>query len=130
VLRALVAALIAALVVLPSAGAAPAPKRLPAYCSPSGDVCFGAFKRAGVVRLQITTAARYFTRYTLCLRPPGTGAEAVRRCGSFPLFRGGLGSGDGSVKLSMFPSGQPGVYRATWRLGSGPLGPTLRFRLP
>ena len=125
-LRALVAALVAALVGVPSAGAAPAPKRLAAYCSPSGDVCYGAFERGGVVRLQITTAARYFTRYTLCVRPPA----GARRCGTFPLFRGAAGSGYGSVRLATFGATGPGVYRATWRIGSGPLGPTLRFRLP
>jgi hypothetical protein len=124
---AILAALIAAFVAAPGAAAAPA-KRLASYCSPSGDVCFGAFAHSGVVRLQITTAARYFTRYTLCVRPPGTAAAGARRCGSFPLFRGAGGSGYGSVKLSTFPNTGPGVYRATWRIGSGPLGPTLRFR--
>lgn len=29
-----------------------------------------------------------------------------------------------------FPHSGRGVYRVTWRLGSSPLGPTLRFRLP
>ena len=125
---AILAALIAAFVGAPSAAAAPAPTRLASYCSPTGDLCFGAFRSAGVVRLQITTAARYFTRYRLCLRPPGTGAAGPQRCGSFPLFRGAAGSGYGSVKLSIFPKTGPGVYRATWRIGSGPLGPTLRFR--
>jgi hypothetical protein len=104
--------------------AAPA-KPLATYCSSSGDVCYGAFKRSGVVRLQITTAARYFPRYTLCVTRP-TGA---RRCGSFPIFRGAAGTSYGSVKLSTFGATGPGVYRATWRIGSGPLGPTLRFRL-
>ena len=117
--------LAALLVAAPGGGAAPAPKRLASYCSPSGDVCFGAFERGTVVRLQITTAARYFARYTLCVRPPA----GVRRCGSFPLFRGSAGTGYGMVKLSTFGAGAPGVHRATWRIGSGPLGPTLRFRV-
>lgn len=104
---------------------APAPKPLATYCSPSGDVCYGAFKRGTVVRLQITTAARYFPRYTLCIRPP----TSAQRCGSFPIFRGAAGSGYGTVKLSTFGTPTPGVYRATWRLGSGPLGPTLRVRV-
>ena len=124
----ILAALIAAVVAAPSAAAAPAPTRLASYCSPTGDLCFGVFRSAGVVRLRITTAARYFTRYRLCLRPPGTGGAGLQRCGSFPLFRGAAGSGYGSVKLSAFPRTGPGVYRATWRIGSGPLGPTLRFR--
>jgi hypothetical protein len=105
--------------------AAPAPTPLATYCSSSGDVCYGAFRRGSVVRLQITTAARYFPRYTLCVQPP-TGA---RRCGSFPILWGAAGSGYGTVKLSTFGAARPGVYRATWRLGSGPLGPTLRVRV-
>ena len=111
--------LVAALLV-----AAPAPKPLASYCSPSGDVCYGAFRRGGVVRLQITTAARYFPRYTLCVQPPA----GARRCGSFPVFRGAAGSGYGTVKLSTFGTPRPGVHRVTWRLASGPLGPTLRVR--
>jgi hypothetical protein len=124
----ILAALIAAVVAAPSAAAGPMPTRLASYCSPTGDLCFGAVRSAGVVRLQITTAARYFMRYRLCLRPPGAGGAGLQRCGSFPLFRGAGGSGYGSVKLSIFPKTGPGVYRATWRIGSGPLGPTLRFR--
>ena len=43
------------------------------YCSSSGDICFGVFNRGGRARLKITTAARYFSRYTLCVTrlPPG-----------------------------------------------------------
>lgn len=37
------------------------------YCSSSGDICFGVFNRGGRARLKITTAARYFSRYTLCV---------------------------------------------------------------
>ena len=97
---------------------------LASYCSPSGDVCFGSTARSGAVRLQITTAARYFSRYTLCVRPP-TGA---RRCGSFPMLRGGAGTWYSSVRLVKYWGDRPGVYRVTWRIASGPLGPTLRVR--
>ena len=57
---------------------------LASHCSSSGDVCFGVVRRAGVIRAEITTAAHYFNRYTLCVRPPGTGGAGLRRCGSFP----------------------------------------------
>lgn len=106
--------------------AAPPPKTLASYCSPSGDVCFGAIARRGAVRLELTTAARYFARYTLCVRPPAR----ARRCGSFPTFRGRLGTWYSSVRLTRFWGTRPGVYRVTWRLRSGALGPTLRVRLP
>ena len=75
--------------------------------------------------LQITTAARYFPRYTLCVTPPA----GARRCGSFPVLRGAADSGYGTVRLSTFGTTGAGTYRAQWRIGSGPLGPTLRVRV-
>ena len=61
---------------LPSvASARPSAERattLASYCSPSGDVCYGLIRRNGVVRAELTTAAHYFNRYTLCVRPPGS----------------------------------------------------------
>ena len=110
---------------------APRPKTIASYCSPSGDVCFGVFNRSGVVRLEISTAAHYFSRYTLCVRPSGTGAAGALRCGVFPVFRRGGSTWGSSVRLArQFPPGESGVYRVTWKLGSQRLGPTLRFRLP
>jgi hypothetical protein len=103
---------------------------LASYCSSSGDVCFGVVRRAGVIRAEITTAAHYFNRYTLCVRPPGTGGAGLRRCGSFPVFRQGGSTWGSSVRLArQFPLTEPGICRVTWKLASGPLGPTLRFRL-
>jgi hypothetical protein len=130
VVRALLLGLLVALVAAP--GASPATVRtLAAYCSPSGDVCYGIVDRGGDIRLELTTAARYFGRYTLCVKPPAAGAAGLRRCGSFPVFRAGGGTWASSVRLRrQFPASQAGVYRVTWRLGTQPLGPTLRVRLP
>jgi hypothetical protein len=109
-----------------TASAAPSPRAIASYCSPSGDVCYGILDRGGAVYLELTTFARYFGRYRLCVRPP----EGARRCGSFPVFRRGSLWGS-SVKYGrQFPVVGPGTYRVTWSLGSQPLGPTLRFRLP
>jgi hypothetical protein len=119
-----------------AAGAAPSAvneKKIASYCSPSGDVCYGIFKRAGKVYLRITTAARYFSRYKLCVRllPPGSGADLVLRCGSFPVFRQGGGTWGSSVNyLRQYPVRNPGRYRVTWKLGATRLGPPLSFRLP
>jgi hypothetical protein len=130
VARALLLALVLALSVTASASAA-RPRTLAAHCSPSGDVCYGVVDRGGDIRLELTTAARYFGRYTLCVKPPGTGVEGARRCGRFPLFRAGGGTWASSVRLRrQFPASRGGVYRVTWRLGAQPLGPTLRVRLP
>ena len=111
--------------------AAARPKTIASYCSPSGDICFGIFNRSGAVYLQISTAARYFPRYNLCARPPGGGAAGRERCGSYPIFGSTGGGTSSTVKYArQFPVVGPGVYRVTWKLGSGRLGPTLRFRLP
>ena len=116
--------------------AAPAPAaetRVASYCSPSGDVCYGVFGRRRRVYLRITTAAGYFHRYTLCVQllPAGSGgAEHARRCGSFPVFRGGAGTWFSRIDYArQFPITRPGRYRATWKAGPR-LGPSLTFRLP
>jgi hypothetical protein len=113
------------------ASAASGPKTIASYCSPSGDVCYGVISRGGAVYLEITTAARYFGRYKLCVRPPGGGATGLQRCGSFPVVRRSGSLWGSSVKYSrQFPVTGPGTYRVTWKLRAQPLGPTLRFRLP
>ncbi|MGE5689045.1 MAG: hypothetical protein ACM33B_00655 [Pseudomonadota bacterium] len=128
-----IAAAVCVVLVAASASAAGGGVRtIASFCSPSGDLCYGVVDRGGGVRLELTTAARYFGRYGLCVDPPpGASAASARRCGTFPVFRAGGGTWASSVRLRrQFPVGQPGVYRVTWRLGTQPLGPALRFRLP
>ena len=129
-------------------------KTIASYCSSSGDICYGVFARRGRVVLQITTAARYFNRYTLCvtLLPHGRSAENARRCGAFPLFRQRGSTWASSVDYArqfVGPAEHPlvphsGRYSASWRQvcsgctakarrhsGAGsPLGPSLSLRLP
>jgi hypothetical protein len=109
------------------------PAATTAYCSPSGDLCYGIFGRRHRVYLRITTAAHYFNRYTLCVRllpAAAGGAEHALRCGSFPLFRGGGGTWVSTINYArQYPITQPGRYRVTWKAGP-PLGPSLTFRLP
>jgi hypothetical protein len=103
-------------------------RTLDSYCSSSGDVCFGIVSRSGGVYLDLSTAARYFGRYRLCVRPPG--AARALRCGSYPVSRRGTVWGS-SVKYSRnFPVVGQGTYRVIWKLKGRALGPTLRFRLP
>lgn len=136
----LLIALLSLTVAVSAATTAAAPNRpastsrtVASYCSPSGDVCFGVFSRSRKIYLQITTAARYFSRYNLCVRllPPGNGAEHALRCGSFPVFRQGGSTWGSTVNYArQYPITNPGRYRVRWRQGSAPLGPPLYFRLP
>ena len=158
VLAAALAAVIVLLATAMAAGAArsegPQARTIASYCSPSGDVCFGIFKRSGNVVLQITTAARYFSRYTVCVTrlPRGKSPEHAQRCGSFPLFRQSGSTWGSSVNFARQFVGPlshplvplPGRYQVTWRqvcsqcapraqrhsAGGTPLGPSLYFRLP
>jgi hypothetical protein len=131
-LRSLLLVAIATAVIAPASTAA-APTGIASYCSPSGDVCYGIFKRNGHVSLEITTAARYFGRYTLCvrrIRPPGGGAESLQRCGSFPIFRQGHGTYGSRINYpKQYPITTSGTYRVVWKAPTA-LGPALRFRLP
>jgi hypothetical protein len=116
-----------------AAPAATAERTIASHCSPSGDVCYGVFNRGGRVYLRITTAAHYFERYTLCVRLVGAGggAEHARRCGTFPVFRQRGSTWGSSVNYTrQYPVTLPGRYRVTWKLSTGPLGPSLYFRLP
>lgn len=137
-----------------TAGLTSRPKTIASYCSPSGDVCYGVLNRSNHVILQITTAARYFTRYTLCVTrlPRGSGPEHARRCGSFPLFRQTGSTWGSSVNYARQFVGPlanpseplPGRYQVSWRqvcsrctpearrhsAGGMPFGPSLNFRLP
>jgi hypothetical protein len=108
-------------------------KTIVSYCSSSGDVCYGIFNRSGKVYLRITTAARYFKRYNLCVRllPIGSDGSHAKRCGSYPVFRQGGSTWGSSINYArQFPITDPGRYRVAWKLGSSALGPPLYFRLP
>jgi hypothetical protein len=118
----------------PGAGeTAAGPKTIASYCSTSGDVCYGIFKRSGKVSLEITTAARYFNRYTLCVRrlPLRSTPAYAQRCGSFPVFRQSGATWGSRVNYArQYPLTFAGSYRVTWKLAGSALGPSLRFRLP
>jgi hypothetical protein len=92
----------------------------------SGDFCYGIFEQRRVVRFELATAARYFGRYRICIRPPA-GATI---CKSFPVVARGQAFG-GVVRWARnYPYRGPGAYRVTWRLGATALGRALVFTLP
>ena len=115
---------IAALLAIATPASAAPEARVASYCSPSGDVCYGIFDDRGVIRFQLTLAAKYFSRYRLCVRPP----RGATTCRSFPVKRVGSQFG-GAVRWERnFPSRGVGRYRVTWKQGTRALGPALIFR--
>ncbi|MEK6274682.1 MAG: hypothetical protein AABM30_05020 [Actinomycetota bacterium] len=101
--------------------------RIASHCSASGDVCYGIFKdQAGTIRFRLTTAAKYFTRYRICVRPLGQ----VATCKSFPVKKVGANWGGTVIWQRNFPVRGPRRYQVTWKLGANRLGPSLSFTLP
>ena len=119
-------ALIAVLAGAPSALSADQ-GRIATHCSGSGDVCYGIFKsNLGAVRFQLTTAAKYFRRYRICVRPLGQTAT----CKSFPVKKVGANWGGTVSWQKNFPTAGPRRYRVTWSQRGHRLGPSLSFTLP
>jgi hypothetical protein len=110
-----------------AAPAAPAEQnRIASHCSASGDVCYGIFLSNALYRFKLTTAARYFSHYRICVRPAGlTGT-----CKRFPVRKVGASWGGTVIWQRNFPAKGARSYRVTWKLGARRLGPSLNFTLP
>lgn len=96
------------------------------YCSTTGDICFGIYKRSGHVSFQLTTAAKYFNRHTICVRSP----RGRRTCRAMNVVRQGQLWGTSRAWPRNFGDSRPGTYRVTWKQAGRALGPTLRFTHP
>lgn len=119
----LLAAIAAASLALP-AGASPSEQALPKYCSKSGDLCYGIFRKAGVVSFRLTLAAKYFPRYRLCVRKLGK----ARVCKTFLVRKTGSQWGGNVNFAKNFPHAR-GTYRVTWwQVSMNRLGPALTFK--
>jgi hypothetical protein len=79
------------------------------YCSPSGDVCIQVATQNGDVLLEITTVAKYFSSYKLCVRGPKS-----RVCKSFPIHASGSEFDSKVSWKKNFPNQGHGAYHATW----------------
>jgi hypothetical protein len=94
-------------------------------CSPTGDVCYGAFGIGSHVRLRVTLAGNLFHTYKLCVRAPG-GSRTCRQLHTWPIAHGLFQS---TVHWrAHFPNKGPGRYRATWNAGGGAFQPAITFR--
>jgi len=102
--------------------AAPAASAASAYCSQTGDFCYSAKKRAGVVRLAFATFS-FTGRVKACVTAP-TGSKT---CRSF-LLRSRRGVHSFDVRWSAhFPNAGAGTYRVRFRNFGNVLGPAVTF---
>ena len=92
------------------------------YCSPTGDYCTSALKKAGTIKLTLSTFS-FSGRYRLCVKPIG----AAQTCKSFPLRRRGDVWRSEVTWYKNFPKRSTGIFRATWFYGGVRLGPPLTF---
>ena len=111
--------------------ASPAPSanqaRIASYCSTTGDVCYGISRdKVGLIRFQLTTAAKYFPRYRICVRPLGQAAK----CKTFRVKKVGANWGGTVIWQRNFPVRGARKYQVTWKSGAQRLGPSLSFTLP
>jgi hypothetical protein len=115
----LLAALAVAGALIPAAASARS-----AYCSPSGDLCYGKVRGSSPVKLGITLAANYFQRYRLCITDP----HGVRECHRFRIRERENGTYGSVVSWPKhFEYGGKGTYRARWFALGGALGPAITF---
>src|SRR3954470_7162728 len=100
----LVAAASAAAFVVPATASASS-----TYCSRSGDVCYQA--TGSPIKLKISTAAKYFSRYRLCITNP----HRVRECHRFRVHKAARGTYASTVSWPKhFEYGGKGNYKARW----------------
>lgn len=94
------------------------------YCSPSGDLCQGALKIRGRTYLSITLAAKYFSTYELCVKPP----QGARECDRFSVKRKGSGY-ESRVRWSAhFEDHSKGTHRVAWYADGQKIGRGVSFR--
>jgi hypothetical protein len=121
---ALLAAIPAAALALLGGASAAEQARAPSYCSMSGDVCYWIRTSRRAYTLRLTLAAKYFSRYRLCVRRLGQ----ARTCKSFPVKKTGAQWG-GRVNWMRNFAHAPGRYRVTWWQRDSRLGPPLNFTI-
>jgi hypothetical protein len=117
----LLIALLASLALAPSASARTA------YCSPSGDFCYGHSGERDP-KISLNMAARYFPKARICITPPD-GAE--RTCKTYKVRDLGNVFGVRVRWSAKFPNHGPGKYKIKFYSAgstSEGLGPSVSFR--
>jgi hypothetical protein len=115
--------LVASLFVLaPPAAASHRPN---SFCSESGDVCQSSDEVDGVRKLRITLAAKYFSRYKLCVVAP----DDSRTCHSYQIEKRGTVFGDSVRWDTHFPEAGNGAYTVIWKSSGTRIGRKLGFHI-
>jgi hypothetical protein len=97
-----------------------------AFCSRSGDLCYGIRRQGADAILRLDSFVN-FGRYNVCVTAP----DGSRACKRFRLRRGTRDLFRSRVRWSIhYPDRGAGVYRVRWRTGGRNLGPRLSFRRP
>ncbi len=118
-------ALVTVLGILMPVSTAHADHKPKSYCSESGDVCLTSRRVSGVVRLNIGLAAKYFSRYRLCVIAPDDSRDCIKR----RITDQGRSYGDSVKWARYFPDKGEGAYKVIWRQGGNRLGKVLGFHV-
>ena len=116
-MRRMLPTLMATLVLLSLPRAAEAHHLPNSYCSSTGNIC-QSVRRVNCIRmLRISLAAKYFNRYTLCVKAP----DGTRACHRFYIHDQGVtfGSTAPAGRQRTFRNKGPGVYADHWLSGDG-----------
>ena len=97
------------------------------YCSPSGDICQSTTNVRGIRTLRIALAARYFTRYRLCVTAP----DDTVTCHGFRVHPHGSIFSSSVRWAAQFPPSGHGKYEVRWKSmpGATRVGRTLGFHV-
>jgi hypothetical protein len=95
-----------------------------AFCSPTGDFCFGARRVDGRVTLQLDTFS-FRGSVRACVRPPGGSGDTCRAFRLRPRDNGLFGF---RARWSAhFPNAGPGTYRVRFSYQGTTLGTPVTF---
>ena len=95
------------------------------YCSSTGDICQSVRRVNGIRMLRISLAAKYFNRYTLCVKAP----DGTRACHRSYIHDQGVTFGSSVRWHRHFPNKGPGAYVVTWSSGGHRVGARLGFHV-
>ncbi len=125
-MRWIVTSVLAAGVLVAPTGAS-AHHRPTTYCSPTGDICQSTTNVHGERKLRIVLAARYFSRYRLCVTAPDDGET----CRVFRIRKHGAVFSSTIRWAAQFPPSGHGKYEVRWKSlpGGARVGRILGFHV-